>query len=113
MRRWEELRPELDARGIQIVALSSDTVEKTAKGMGKHGLRATMLSDPDLVVTDRYNLRNPRNFALKSGIIVPLAIPTTFLVDGSGIVRWMDQTNDYQRRSDPDRVLAAIRAALG
>ena len=94
------------------MALSSDTVEKTVAGMGRHGLRAVMLSDPDLVVTDRYNLRNPKNFALKSGIIVPLAIPTTFLVDASGIVRWIDQANDYQQRSDPDRVLAAIRAAL-
>jgi len=112
LRRWEELRPELDARGIQIVALSSDTVEKTAAGMGKHGLRAVMLSDADLAVTDRYNLRNPKNFALKTGIIVPLAIPTTFLVDRAGIVRWIDQADDYQRRSDPDRVLAAVRAAL-
>jgi peroxiredoxin len=113
LRRWEELRPELDRRGIAIVALSSDSVEATAKGRRKHGLGAIMLADPDLVVTDRYNLRNPRNFALKSGIIVPLAIPTTFLVDREGIVRWIDQADDYQQRSEPDRVLAAIRAALG
>jgi len=95
------------------VAVSSDTVERTAGGMSKHGLHAVMLSDPDLAVTDRYNLRNPRNFALKSGIIVPLAIPTTFLVDGAGVVRWIDQADDYQKRSDPERVLAAIRATLG
>jgi peroxiredoxin len=113
LRRWEELRPELDARGIAIVAVSSDSVEKTASGMAKHGLGAVMLADPDLVVTDRYNLRNPRNFALKSGVIVPLAIPTSFLVDRSGIVRWIDQADDYQRRSDPERVLGAIRAVLG
>jgi peroxiredoxin len=112
LRRWEELRPELDARGVAIVTVSSDSVEKTAKGMRKHGLKAVMLSDPELVVTDRYNLRNPRNFALKSGVIVPLAIPTTFLVDRSGIVRWIDQADDYQKRSDPDRVLAALRAML-
>jgi len=113
LRRWEELRPELDARGIRIVALSSDTVERTAAGMHKHGLRAVMLSDPDLAVTDRYNLRNPKSFALKSGVIVPLAIPTTFLVDAAGIVRWIDQAGDYQQRSHPERVLAAIRATLG
>ena len=95
------------------MAVSSDTVERTAGGMSKHGLHAVMLSDPDLAVTDRYNLRNPRNFALKSGIIVPLAIPTTFLVDGAGVVRWIDQADDYQKRSDPERVLAAIRATLG
>jgi peroxiredoxin len=112
LRRWEELRPELDARGIEIVAVSSDSVENTAKGMHKHGLKAIMLSDPDLAVTDRYNLRNPRNFAPKRGVIVPLAIPTTFLVDRSGTVRWIDQADDYQKRSDPPRVLAAVRAAL-
>ena len=95
------------------MAVSSDTVDKIASGMRKHGLRAVMLSDPDLVVTDRYNLRNPKNFALKSGVIVPLAIPTTVLVDGAGIVRWIDQADDYQKRSDPERVLAAIRATLG
>jgi hypothetical protein len=27
-------------------------------------------------------------------------------------VRWIDQADDYQKRSDPARVLAAIRAAL-
>jgi len=113
LRRWEELRPELDARSIQIVTLSSDSVEKTAAGMKKHGLRAVMLADPALVVTDRYNLRNPKNLALKSGLIVPLAIPTTFLVDERGIVRWVDQAENYQVRSDPDRVLAAIRNVLG
>ncbi len=113
MRRWEELRPELDARGIAIVAVSSDSVQATATGRRKHGLRGVMLADPDLAVTDRYGLRNPRNFAPKPGVIVPLAIPTTFLVDGEGIVRWVDQATDYQQRSDPERVLAAIRAALG
>jgi peroxiredoxin len=106
------MRQELDARGVQVVTISSDSVEKTAKGMGKHGLRGVMLSDPDLAVTDRYNLRNPRNFALKSGVIVPLAIPTTILVDRSGTVRWIDQADDYQKRSHPEHVLAALRATL-
>ena len=27
-------------------------------------------------------------------------------------VRWIDQASDYMRRSDPDRVLAAIRSTL-
>lgn len=106
------MRSELDALGVAIVTVCSDTVEKIAAGRNRHGLRAVMLSDPDLVVTDRYNLRNPRNIALKSGLIVPLAIPTTFLVDGSGVVRWIDQADDYQKRSDPERVRAAIHAAL-
>lgn len=112
MRRWEELRPELDARGIEIVTVCADTAEQVRKGRGKHGLRAKMIPDPDLAITDRYNLRNPKNFAPKPGIIVPLPIPTTILVDTTGTVRWIDQATDYQQRSDPDRVLGAIRALL-
>jgi peroxiredoxin len=96
-----------------VVTVSSDSVEKTAKGMHRHGLRAVMLADPELRVIDRYNLRNPRAFAPKPGLLVPLAIPTTFLVDRHGVVRWIDQADDYQRRSDPERVRTALRAALG
>jgi peroxiredoxin len=112
LRRWEELRPELDARGIAVVTVCADTAEEIRRGRSKHGLRAVMLADPDLAVTDRYNLRNPRNFAPKPGVIIPLPIPTTILVDAEGIVRWIDQSSDYMHRSDPERVLAAIRTTL-
>lgn len=112
LRRWEELRTELDARQIAIVAVCADSAEKIRAGRGKHGLRAIMVPDPELVVTDRYGLRNPKNFALKSGVIVPLPIPTTILVDAGGTVRWIDQATDYMVRSDPERVRAAIRANL-
>ncbi len=109
LRRWEELRPELDARGVAVVTVCADSAEVIRRGRGKHGLRAVMIPDPELEVTDQYQLRNPRNFALKSGVIVPLPIPTTILVDATGTVRWIDQATDYMRRSDPERVLGAIR----
>ena len=114
MRRWEELRPELDARGVAIVALCIDTPEQIRAGRAKHGAKATLLSDPDLVVTDLYNLRNPVNFAPgKHGVPTfrGLPIPTTILVDAGGTVRWIDQSTDYQVRSDPERVRAALGAA--
>jgi peroxiredoxin len=112
LRRWEELRPELDARDIAVVTVCADSAEQIRLGRQKHGLQAIMLPDPDLAITDRYRLRNPKNFAPKPGIIIPLPIPTTILVDRDGIVRWIDQAADYMHRSDPTRVLAAIRDAL-
>ena len=116
MRRWEELRPELDRRGIEIVTLSSDTPAEIVAGRGKHGLSATMLSDADLAVTDLYGLRNRRSIAPGRDRalpeIRPLPIPTTLLVDAKGIVRWIDQAADFQVRSDPERVLAALRTLL-
>lgn len=113
LRRWQEMRPALDEHGVRIVTICSDTAEAIRKGRGKHGLEAIMLPDPDLALTDLYRLRNPKNFAPKPGVIVPLPIPTTILVDAEGIVRWIDQATDYMHRSDPERVLGAVRSMLG
>ena len=114
MRRWEELRSEFDERGVKILTVSTDTPSELAKGHGKHRLGATMLSDRDLDVTDRFGLRNA---GLHSGPPPPIAakalpVPTSLLVDGDGRVLWMDQSENYQRRSDPDYVLAALREHL-
>ncbi len=104
------MRPELDARGIKIVTVSSDTAAVIRKNRHKHGVRATMLADPELEITTAYNLRNEKN--ITPGGLGPLPIPTTFLVDAAGLVRWIDQTEDYQLRSQPDRVMAALDSAI-
>lgn len=41
-----------------------------------------------------------------------LPVPTSILADADGNVLWMDQSENYQRRSDPDHVLGALRAHL-
>jgi peroxiredoxin len=110
LRRWEELRPELSARGVQIVTICTDTPEKIRTGRRKHGLDAVMLSDPDLRVTDLYGLRNQRIQSAPGGR--PQPVPTTILADATGTVVWIDQSRDYQRRSDPDVVRGALRACL-
>lgn len=112
MRRWEELRPELDARGVRIVTVSTDTPEELRRGRGKHGLQAVMLSDRDLAVTDRFGLRNLGVHSGPPGAAKALPVPTSLLVDASGTVVWMDQSENYQRRSDPDVVLGALREHL-
>jgi len=100
----------LDARGIQIVTLCSDEPAGVKSGHRKHGLEAVMLSDPDLAVTDRYGLRNQKIQSGPPGR--PQPVPTSILADANGVVRWIDQSENYQRRSDPDFVLAALREHL-
>ena len=92
------------------MTVSAEGPEEIRKGRGKHGCRAVMLSDADLAVTDRYGLRNPTNVTPKG--ITGLPVPTTFLVDAAGTVRWVDQSDNYQVRSEPTRVLAAIGDVL-
>jgi len=112
LRRWEELRPELDARGVQLVTLCTDTPEQIRSAKGKHGLRAVMLSDREARVIDQLGIRNQGFHSGIPGGARALPIPTTVLVDAGGIVRWIDQSENYQRRSDPDRVLGALREHL-
>ena len=97
----------MDARGIQIVTLCSDKPAGVKAGHRKHGLAAVMLSDPDLAVTDRYGLRNQKIQSGPPG--KPQPVPTSILADAHGVIRWIDQSENYQRRSDPDFVLAALR----
>ena len=98
---------------MQIVTVCADTPEEIRERRGEHGLKARMLSDPKLVVTDAFGLRNlgvhsapPRYHA------EALPVPTSLLIDGDGKVLWMDQSDNYQRRSGPDSVLAALRTHL-
>ena len=67
-----------------------------------------MLSDPDLIVTDAFGLRNT---GVHSGppSEEALPVPATLLLDQKGKVLWMDVSEDYQRRSDPSVVLAAMQ----
>ena len=70
-----------------------------------------MIADPRLQVIDRYGLRNT-NVQVRPPGVPGLPVPTTLLADASGTIRWMDQAENYQRRSDPDRVRAALAASL-
>jgi hypothetical protein len=67
-----------------------------------------MLADPTLAVTNLYGLKNQ---AIHSGPpgLPGLPVPTTILADADGRVCWIDQSENYQNRSDPDWVLAALK----
>lgn len=100
----------LDEKEIALVAICTDTPEQLREGRPKHHMKGTLLSDPDLSVTDQLNLRNPLNVSPRG--LGGLPIPTTFLVDADGKVAWIDQTDDYMLRSAPGRVLGAINETL-
>ena len=93
------------------MTICSDTPEKIRAGHPKHGLKGTMLSDRTLEVTNLYGLKNQAIHTGPPGM-AGLPVPTTILADAEGNVRWIDQSENYQRRSDPDYVLAALREHL-
>ena len=98
---------------MRILTISTDTPAELKAGHPKHALGARMLSDRKLEVTDRFGLRNQGFHLGMPGGAKALPVPTSILADAAGKVLWMDQSENYQRRSDPDYVLAALRAHLG
>ena len=97
---------------MRIVTISTDTQKEIALGRGMHGLNATMLADPKLELTDHfgYRNRNINNFKIPGRPGLP--VPTSLLIDANGTVVWMDQSDNYTRRSDPDIVSAALATHL-
>ncbi len=98
---------------VQVVTVSTDHPHEIREGRSAHGLQALMLSDPDLVVTDTFGLRNLGNHSAPPGDDTEaLPVPTSLLVDRQGKVLWMDKSENYQRRSGPEVVRAALREHL-
>jgi len=95
---------------VQIVTVCTDRPDAIRRGRRKHGLQAIMLSDPKLEVTDRYGLRNQLVQTGPPGR--PQPVPTTILADATGTIVWLDQSENYQQRSDPDTVRAALEEHL-
>jgi peroxiredoxin len=93
-----------------VVTVSTDLPEEIAADRHLHGIQARMLSDQQLIVTDAFGLRNTAFHSAPPGDDTEaLPVPATLLVDTLGKVLWMDISEDYQRRSDPSVVLAAMQ----
>lgn len=101
--------------GIEMVAISPDTVKESRRTKRMAKLNMPILSDADIKVIDLFGVRHPKGIgAPRNGSLIrPLAIPTTFLIDADGKTLWIDQADDYRVRSNPDRVLAAVKDNLG
>jgi peroxiredoxin len=94
---------------VKIVTISTDTSSQIHKGRGIHGIQATMLADPKLLVSVLLGYRNNNNNNLKTPGRPGMPVPTSLLVDEQGKVVWKDQSTNYTQRSDPDLVGGALR----
>ena len=90
---------------MRPVAVSVDSPEESAALCKKAGYTYTFLSDPKAEVIRRYDL-------LHKGAGVDgkdIARPGELLLDSSGVVRWLNLTEDIRVRATPEQVLEATR----
>jgi peroxiredoxin len=72
----------------------------------KAGYTFTFLSDPNAEVIRHYDLLHPGAGVNSQDI----ARPAEFLVDSSGVVRWVNLTEDLRVRATPEEMLNASKA---
>lgn len=118
------MSPLLERYGVRVLALSKDTPELARAQRARDGLTFSLLTDPDLAVIQRFGLLHEAGLEFFTFFVgsIPLgwptgfkrmAIPTTLLLDEQGVVRWIDQADDYRVRGDQGRTEAALRETFG
>ncbi len=120
------MKGELTEHGVELFALSKDTVKDAAFHRQRDQLTMTLLADPSLTVIRKYGVEHHKAVEFSTGrftiagvplALVPsfktMAIPTSMLIDESGIIRWIDQSDDYRLRSDNSLVFGAVKQTFG
>ena len=121
----QKIEGELLGRGYRIVALSADRPEKLGATIAKHELGYTLLSDARMQASRAYGVAfqlGPAEVARYKEFGVDLEgasgethhllpVPSVFLVDTSGVIRFGYSNPDYKVRLPTDQLLAAAEAA--
>jgi len=107
LRSIEKNLDKFNQAGIRPVAISVDDPQTNRERMvGNAGYTFTFLSDPNLDAIRRYDLVHAG--AGENGH--DIARPAEFLIDSSGIVRWVNITENYMVRARPEQILEAGKA---
>jgi peroxiredoxin len=117
--------PEYQKRGVTPVTVSVDTPDAEAKTKATYTIPFPVLSDGDATMIEAFHVVNKVDadtLMKMKGFGVDLertsgkthheiAIPSLFLVDRAGVVRWAHSDPDYRVRPSTAQILAAIDAA--
>ena len=123
----EQLVPELDSRGITMIAVSPQKPDGSLTIQQTHALTYRVLSDPGNQLATALGVRTaptPDVAAAQSSLGLDLTavnadgtsglpMPTVALVDREGTLRWIDVHRDYTSRTEPGDVLHAADTHLG
>lgn len=116
--------PEYQKRGVTPVTVSVDKPDAEAKTKATYAIPFPVLSDSDATMIEAFHVVNhvdDATLAKMKGFGVDLesysgkthheiAVPSLFLIDRTGVVRWAHSDPDYKVRPSTAQILAAIDA---
>lgn len=118
----EEVRPEIEARGASLVAISPQTQANSRKSQCDNKLGFPILSDPGASLANAFGLR----FALPDDLIEVyrqfgndlakinddpswvLPMPARYVIGTNGVIAYAEVNPDYTRRPDPSELLPVL-----
>ena len=104
MRSFQQNLGKFSARSVRIVAVSVDRPEVTRQHCQKLGFTYAFLSDPKAGVIRSYDLLHAGGGMGGADI----ARPGEFLIDSTGIIRWVNLTEDTRVRARPQQILKVL-----
>ncbi|MBO0962163.1 AhpC/TSA family protein [Neobacillus sp. MM2021_6] len=123
LKAYQQLLPEIQAIGAQLIAISPQKPDHSLSLLEKEGLEFQVLSDPNGLVTAKYNLLfdvPPGVREVMEGIGLDLAeynntskwvlpVPATFMIDESAIIRSSYVNPNFMQRQSPEEILWELR----
>lgn len=125
IRELSEAAATFQERGVTPVAVSVDRVDEAARTSATYKVPFPVLSDPDLVAHKAFRVTHRASDEeverlLGFGMDLErssgkdhhtIAIPSMFLLDREGIVRWAHAERDYKVRPSVEQLMKVIDAA--
>jgi len=123
LKAYQKLLPDIQALGGQLIAVSPQSPDNTLSQQEKDELTFQVLSDTNGLVAAIYNILYDvpdyiQNIMTQMGMDLAeynatdrwiLPIPSTFMIDESGIIRSAYVNPDFMQRLDPENILHELR----
>jgi len=119
--------PELIAMGYEVLFMSTDRPELLYTSLKEPSINYTLLSDAKMQAAQAFGIAfrlDDSTFARYKAVGLDLEattgethhqlpVPSVFIVDKSGVIRFVHWNPDFKVRMSADEILAAGRAAVG
>jgi peroxiredoxin len=121
------LVPELDSRGIELIAVSPQKPDGSLSMAEKNDLTFTVLSDPGNQVATALGIltapaEDVRGALQAIGVDLPslnsdgtyaLPMVTVAVVDAAGVIRWIDVAPNHAKPAEVTDIISALDSTLG
>jgi peroxiredoxin Q/BCP len=107
-KEFTELKEEFDKLGVQLIGISRQSVESHKRFREKHGLKITLLSDPNAEVHKAFGAWGKKKMYGKE---VEGMIRSTFLIDPEGNI--VKEWKNVRAKGHAAKVLEEVRRVVG